>query len=120
MCRARLSTVPYVLMLNGLVWPGNSQLAANGSPAVVGPSVEVMENALNAQGLDVTLYRGSDIPIYAALSFVNYLSANIQYQDMPAVQRSVQSYVSASICKFTILNTSKQLILCNSQLRFCP
>jgi hypothetical protein len=55
---------------------------------------------LVSQRLPVHVYRGSDTPTYAALTFVSYLNANIQFQDIAAVQRTVQSYLVRALRKF--------------------
>lgn len=84
--------MPYVLILNGKVWA---------TPSAVTASVDVsaVESAMEASGIPAQVYRGAQQPVYAALAFVNYLNANIQYQDIPAVQRSVQSFLASRIGK---------------------
>ncbi|OQV25873.1 hypothetical protein BV898_00022 [Hypsibius exemplaris] len=86
----RLTTAPYVVLLNGHVWNGSAH---------VQPQPAVIESALMAQNLPVKVYRGTDTVTYAALAFVTYLNANIQFQDIPAVQRTVQSYVNRALPK---------------------
>ncbi|XP_055332569.1 uncharacterized protein LOC129584436 isoform X2 [Paramacrobiotus metropolitanus] len=94
----RLTTIPYVVLLNNKVWATQTFVNMQLDPSAV-------ETALAAVGQPVQVYHGTQLPVYAALAFVNYLNANIHFQDIPAVQRSLQSYLDARMPRPPVLAT---------------
>lgn len=86
-CRRRITTVPYVILLDGAVWYPSSDADVPASSAI--------QKVLDGSSLQLPVYNSSDVApksrlVSIEMSSTNIINRSIAYQDMAMAQTMLE------------------------------